>query len=153
MRFLKDANINYINLSDFDIWKTQQDSNISIGTTINANLYGNSFDELYGNVIFENTKIQLNEKDSLYLGNIGITARELDSYKNVSIDCDLLHFETKGYFDYSDFGYITKKIFNSYIPDNYNIFLTENNRKEYHSTNTAKSFIQMYVELCQIVAF
>ena len=138
--YMANAYIKHINLSELDIWKTQLDTNITIGTTINANIHGNNLDELYGNVIFENTKIQINETDSFSLSNMAITARELDSYKNVTLDCDLLHFETKGYFRYSDFGRITQRIFNLYIPDNYNIFLAENNTRYSPTTNTDAEF-------------
>ena len=138
--YIANANIKAINLSEFDIWKTKTDSDIVLGTNINANISGNTLNELHGNVLLENTNLKLNDNDSLILSNINITSRELNSYKNLSLDCDLVHFETKGYFEYSDFEYIAQKVFNSYIPDNYNVFLSENNKSNNNIQNTDAEF-------------
>ncbi len=138
--YIANANIKTINLSELDIWETKRDSNIILSTNISANISGNTLNELFGNILLESTNLKLNDNDSLFLNNINITSRELNSYKNFSVDCKLLHFETKGYFEYTDLKNITQKIFNSYIPDNYNVFLSKKNKSDKNIKDTDAEF-------------
>ncbi len=124
-KYVGNINVNNINLSDFDLWKTEKDTSITLATMVNANIEGNSVDELCGYVLFKNTNLGLNPDNNIYLQNIAVTAKEFNNYRNVALDIsDFGRLEAKGYFEYSDFGPITQKFFNSFVPNNYNVFAT-----------------------------
>ena len=125
-KYIGSISINNINLSDFELWKTEKDTSITLATIINANMEGNSVDQLCGHIFLENTELNINPNNKIFFQNISIGAKELNNYRNVTLNIsDFARLETKGYFKYSDFGTITQKFFNSFVPKNYNVFLNE----------------------------
>ena len=97
------------------------DSSLTLNTQASVNVQGNKLDELTGSVILANTNLQLPDR-KIHFDNISLLSRELDGYRNISLDCDMLSLVAKGYFDYSDFGPITKRFCNKYLPVYYNPF-------------------------------
>ena len=49
--YTANINIGKLNLSDFGILKTEKDTNIMLSTQITANIEGNEFDDLCGNIL------------------------------------------------------------------------------------------------------
>ena len=150
--YTANINIGKLNLSDFGILKTEKDTNIMLSTQITANIEGNEFDDLCGNILLENTKIKLNDNDSIYTQTIAFAARELNNYKNITLNCsDFLDFETKGYFEYSDFATITQKILNSYVPNNYNPFYLKDKAENIKPTDAEFNFMLQITDTSNLI--
>lgn len=120
------------NIENFDLARLKlintEDSTLSLSSQVSVNLEGNKLDELVGSVLLTNTDVQLPDR-TIHLDELSLLSRNMDDYKNITLDCDMLHFVTKGYLTYSDLGKVARAICNNYVPVYYNPF--------YGSTDTS----------------
>ncbi len=120
-RYTLNADIRNLNLSKLKLLSGGSDSNIVIQSQINASIEGNSVNELTGNVSMSNTYLR-NNNDTIHFGNISLLSREMDSYRNISLDCDIMNLTAKGYFNYSDLSNAVHVFCDKYVPIYYNPF-------------------------------
>lgn len=116
------ADIRHLALSELGLWPG--DSNVTIRSQVNANIEGNSIDELTGNVSLSNTYLHKGD-DTIHFDNISLLSREMNGFKNVSLDCDIMNFTAKGYFGYSDLSGAARLFCNKYVPAYYNPYANE----------------------------
>ncbi len=121
------ANISSIDLAQLKIISTDNPTT-TLSSQATINLQGNTFDELVGSIVLNNTTLSLPDRD-IKIDQISVLSQNFDNFKNLSLDCDLLHFAAKGYFKYSDFKTVAQKFCNLYVPVYHNPF--------YGTTDTA----------------
>lgn len=118
------ANIETIDLARLKLINTA-DSSQRLSSQVSLNLQGNTLDELTGSATLTNTNLQLPDR-KIHIDNISLLSRKMDDYRNITLDCDMLHGVAKGYFDYTDFGSLVKRFCNKYVPAYYNPFGGDN---------------------------
>ena len=114
------ANIEHLDLAQLKLINTK-DSSLSLSSQVSMNLEGNKLDDMVGSVLLTNTDMHLPDR-TIHLDELSLLSRNLDDYKNVTIDCDMLHFVAKGYFTYSDLGKAARAVCDNYVPVYYNPF-------------------------------
>ena len=100
------------------------DSVLTCSGIVNMDIQGNTLDELTGSVTLTNTNLQLPDR-KIHIDNISLLSRQMDDYRNITLDCDMFHGVAKGEFKYSDFGMVAKDFCNRYVPLYYNPFKDE----------------------------
>jgi len=122
------ANIESLDLARLKLINTA-DSSQKLSSQVILNLQGNTLDELTGSATLTNTNLQLPDR-KIHMDNISLLSRQMDDYRNITLDCDMFHGVAKGYFNYSDFGPLVKRFCNKYVPVYYNPFGGENMDEE-----------------------
>lgn len=113
------ANVENLDLAKLKL--VSADSVMRFSGQVSMNMHGNSLDELGGSVMLTKVGLQLPDR-TIRLNEVSLLARSMDDFKNLTLDCDMLHFVAKGYFNYSDFGAMTKDFCDRYVPVYHNPF-------------------------------
>lgn len=94
------------------------DSTVALTTRIRGDLRGNELERLSGTLAFENPVLQLGSQRTEF-GDISISIREHNRYKNVSLASEWCSLSMKGYFAYTAFPDIVQDFCDRFLPTYY----------------------------------
>lgn len=144
-RYAATANLETLDLAQLGLVNTS-DINMVLSGQVSLDISGNTLDELVGSVMLNNMDLRLPDRN-IHMNKISLLSRRMDDYRNISLDCDMLHCVAKGKFDYSDFGIWAKDLCHRYVPVYHNPFKDEDYEKIQKAVEEKNLYCDLEIEL------